>query len=441
MTRRVGHALSLSLLCHRGALGDIALNAQPSFLASEPRSQSSPPFGHPDESKTYPTYEDFTLYLVEEFNEPLELDNDAIWTYSDGALNEGSIRFKREGITFKDGSMFLTAEEMQECWGQEKCSYAEAGEVNTERSYRSGELRTKHNMFRYGRYEVRMKAPTIGDDPETLGNYIATMFAYRDGKFRAWREIDIEVLGDSYLYSNVLAVDNTTIFNERFAAGDKILKDKTIRTEFHTYAFEWLPNRIRWYYDGVMFREYTDGLPENENKTVFVPDLSTKIMMSLWIWDQGQFPCPPDQAPCDPGYGWWFGGSDGANNVFPMAVEYDWFRFYKWDNEDTYPCANMGTECLTEDDMYLSKNNPCDGIDQLPVNGDEFREEVCQTATCIKEDDPASCPADPDSDSSTPWIWMILGGTTVLCALVAVGASYSMGTNDAGEGDVQLASS
>merc|ERR1712238_481053 len=98
---------------------------------------------------------------------------------------------------------------------------------------------------------------------------------------------------------------------------------------------------------------------------------------------------------------------------------------------------------MGEDDMYLSKNNPCDGIAQEPASGDQFREEVCQTAKCIKEDDPATCPGGslPDDPAPTGRIWMILGGTTVLCALVGVGVSYSMGKNDASEGDVQLASS
>ena len=36
--------------------------------------------GHPDPSKSYPSYPGFTLALVEEFESPLDLDNDPIWT-------------------------------------------------------------------------------------------------------------------------------------------------------------------------------------------------------------------------------------------------------------------------------------------------------------------------------------------------------------------------
>ena len=39
--------------------------------------------------------------------------------------------------------------------------------------------------------------------------------------------------------------------------------------------------------------------------------------------------------------------------TYPFTGEYDWFRFYKWDQDDKYPCA-----CLPADDKDLSANNP-----------------------------------------------------------------------------------
>merc|ERR1712182_26308 len=77
------------------------------------------------------------------------------------------------------------------------------------------------------------------------------------------------------------------------------------------------------------------------------PELSPKIMMNLWVFTGGAF-----------------GGSEIHNNEYPFHSEYDYFRFYKWNGDDQYPCADMTTSCLTEDDMYLSSNNPCDGISQ-----------------------------------------------------------------------------
>mmetsp|Transcript_153639 Transcript_153639/g.491258 ORF Transcript_153639/g.491258 Transcript_153639/m.491258 type:complete len:89 (-) Transcript_153639:165-431(-) len=61
-----------------------------------------------------------------------------------------------------------------------------------------------------------------------------------------------------------------------------------------------------------------------------------------------------------------------------MHSEYDWLRFYKWDGDSQYPCVDGTDSCLTDDDKYLSSNNPCDGIQQEGLrNGGS----VC-TATC-----------------------------------------------------------
>ena len=46
-------------------------------------------------------------------------------------------------------------------------------------------------------------------------------------------------------------------------------------------------------------------------------------------------------------------GGDPTKNTYPFTGEYDWFRFYKWDQDDKYPCAP-----LPADDKDLSANNP-----------------------------------------------------------------------------------
>jgi hypothetical protein len=44
-----------------------------------------------------------------------------------------------------------------------------------------------------------------------------------------------------------------------------------------------------------------------------------------------------------------------------MFAEYDWFRFYKSNGENTYPCSPTPT-CLPNEDLLRSKNNPTDGV-------------------------------------------------------------------------------
>merc|ERR1712117_559051 len=138
-------------------------------------------------------------------------------------------------------------------------------------------------MFRYGYYEVRMKAPSVvPSDAQINGNYVSTMFAYRDAKFKHWREIDIEVTGDSphSVTMNVLNAENTSAWNPWIQATQNFsANDVNVREEFNTYAFEWLPSGITWYFNGEVVARHGDGngLP--------VPELSTKIMMNLWIFD------------------------------------------------------------------------------------------------------------------------------------------------------------
>ena len=44
-----------------------------------------------------------------------------------------------------------------------------------------------------------------------------------------------------------------------------------------------------------------------------------------------------------------------------MATEYEWFRFYKWNQDSTYPCATPPS-CLPAEDLDESKNNADDGL-------------------------------------------------------------------------------
>ncbi|CAE7733168.1 licB [Symbiodinium sp. CCMP2592] len=299
--------------------------------------------GHPDPSKQYPSYPGFTLALVEEFDSPLDLDSDPIWTWSDGGLFEGDVRFVKQQIRFEDGKMKITATQ-NPGYSTQACSHAEVGTVE-HKPLVSGEFRSRRNIFRYGRYEVRMKAPDVQPgNPDVDGNFVATMFVFRDAKFRHWREIDIEVTGDSpnSVTTNVLRADNTEFWRPQIASVRTTSVSGNARAEFHTYGFEWLPDRITWYIDGVPVRSHYGGKPP-------IPDKSAKVMMNLWIFG------PKAN----------FGGRQIYNNRYPMTSEYDWFRFYKWDGETTYPCQRFSTSCLSSDDRYLDGNNPCDGQPML----------------------------------------------------------------------------
>merc|ERR1719310_1272086 len=314
-------------------------------------------YGHPSSKIDYPKYEGFTLTLAEEFDVPIDLEHDKVWTWSDGGLREGMVRFVKEQITFEKGKMIITVSNKRPYPKMQSCSMAAKEHVGY-KPLISGELRTRHNMFRYGIYEVRMKAPEVQPGrPDVNGNFIATMFVYRDANAHHWREIDFELTADraNSLTTNLLYADGTKNWKAYLQDSKKPwLGNVNIRKDFHTYRFKWTPAGVTWYFDGKVIRE---------GSRLKVPDKSCKIMLNTWIFTGGGF-----------------GGGAVSNNRYPMRTEYEYFRFYKWNNEKVYPCKNMDTSCLEADDKYLSTNNPCDGIPQI---GKIYGQSVCK-ATCHK---------------------------------------------------------
>jgi beta-glucanase (GH16 family) len=298
--------------------------------------------GHPDPNTTYPAHDGFTLYLVEEFEQSIDVKHDAIWTYSDGGLDEGDVRFVPEGLSFANGKLVITVQKKTVPGSH---SYAENKDV-FQKPLMSGELRTKFNNFRYGRYEVRLKAPNQN------GNYINTMFAFRTPKYQDWRELDLEVTGDKpgSLTTNVIFGNNQSAWSmgieeavAAYPSGDgasALPSGFNNRTDFHTYAFEWTPGIVKWYVDDVLIRVKNDKVGQNQ---LPVPEKSTKIMMNLWVFSGSGF------------------GGDPTANTYPMSTEYEWFRFYKWDQDTTYPCSNPPA-CLLAEDLDESKNNADDGL-------------------------------------------------------------------------------
>lgn len=192
-------------------------------------------------------------------------------------------------------------------------------------------------------------------DTQTNGNYIAAFFTFRDAKYKHWREVDFEITGDTTgsVNTNVLYGEDTNVWVAEMGEPVPVEVSANVRADFHTYAMEWLPDKVTWYFDGEPIRNYT-------GEQVPIPSLSSKVMMNTWIFQPA------------------FGGKEIENNRYPMQTEYDWFRFYKWDGDAQYPCAGMTTDCLTDDDWYLSSNNPCDGIAQ---SGTVYGEPPC-IATC-----------------------------------------------------------
>ena len=66
------------------------------------------------------------------------------------------------------------------------------------------------------------------------------MLVFRDGKFKHWREIDIEVTGDpsGALQSNVIYAENAAEFKIDMEDSERHEMSFDVRVDFHTYAFK-----------------------------------------------------------------------------------------------------------------------------------------------------------------------------------------------------------
>jgi endo-1,3-1,4-beta-glycanase ExoK len=303
--------------------------------------------GHCSAGASYPMYPGFTLALVEEFDEPIDLVTDPVWTYSDGFGEGRYTRYKKEAISFASGKLIITA--TTPAGGVANTGYPTYAEgvatafpdiVAGTSTVQSGEFRTRLNNYRYGRYEFRMKAPGLNP----TGNFINAFFTYRTPKWQQWREIDVEITPENTAQS---AGTNIVWGNNPFSYGDTLnsygakpiaLPDGgTVFDDFHVYAFEILPASVTWFADGTQIRQDTGTV-------VKLPEMSMKIMANLWVF--------PDSS---------WGGGLPVNNVYPMRSEIDWIRFYKADQEPAYPCSPTPS-CVPAEDRDYSKNNAEDGL-------------------------------------------------------------------------------
>ncbi len=126
--------------------------------------------------------------------------------------------------------------------------------------FTSGELQSRE-LYKHGYFEVRLRAPRGS-------GLVSGFFTYaRPDENGHWDEIDIEILGR----------DTTQVQFTTFHGG--VHRAVTLPLGFdaaeghHTYGFEWLPGRVRWYVDGQLMHE-----ARGED----VPQAPQRLISHLW---------------------------------------------------------------------------------------------------------------------------------------------------------------
>ena len=172
---------------------------------------------------------------------------------------------------------------------------------------KGAEYRTK-DSFKYGRFEASIKAP--GKE-----GMLTSLFTYFDGlpgdtwASSKWNEIDFEIMGRYFndVQFNTITPNQANHVRHQYVNFDPAL-------DYHTYAFEWTPEYVAWFIDGVEVYKQT----EDHIKTL---TRAQKFMMNIW----------------SPMYPNWAGVWNDA--VLPAFGYYDWAAYYKY----TPGTGNYGT--------------------------------------------------------------------------------------------------
>lgn len=158
------------------------------------------------------------------------------------------------------------------------------------KNYKGAELRTR-DTFTYGRFEVRYI-------PAKNEGVVSSFFTYHEiSSSSEWNEIDFEFIGryDNNIQLNVIAPGQTNHVASLPLSFNPY-------TDFHTYAFEWTPDYIAWFVDGVEIHRQTEAHIATINR-------DQKIMMNIW----------------PPAYTGWVGSFDPE--TFPARAYYDWVSY------------------------------------------------------------------------------------------------------------------
>jgi beta-glucanase (GH16 family) len=166
------------------------------------------------------------------------------------------------------------------------------------KDYKGAEYRTKM-AFTYGRFEVRMKAAN-------REGMLTSFFTYFDGtstdpwSSSKWNEIDLEIMGrynDNVQFNTITTgqVNHVSHYPTTFSP----------HIDYHTYAFEWTPQYVAWFVDGIEVLRQT----ASHIATLTRPQ---KIMMNIW----------------NPLYENWAGTLNPVS--LPVFAYYDWVSYYAY---------------------------------------------------------------------------------------------------------------
>ena len=246
--------------------------------------------------------QDWTLVWSDEFDTPGPPDPTR-WNYDIGGHGWGNQELqyytdRPDNVRVENGLLVIEAHE-------------EAYQGN---AYTSARLVTRGRAaWKYGRIEARIKLP-FGQ-----GIWPAFWMLPTDSPYGGWPaggEIDImEYLGhDTDRVYGTLHSGGGAL-GHRFSGTHYTLAEGTFADDFHTFALEWEPRRMRWYVDGEL---YQTQLSWSSAGGPYPAPFDTPFHILLNLAVGGEWPGLPD-----------------ATTTFPQRMEVDYVRVYQ--DAEAYP--------------------------------------------------------------------------------------------------------
>jgi hypothetical protein len=165
---------------------------------------------------------------------------------------------------------------------------------------KSGELYTDAS-HPFGRFEASIKFP--GGDGIVGAYFLWKAGSEMEGTF--WNELDFEKVGaDCQLESNAFYGNPAEVHAERYTPATLLCGT------YHTYAFEWTPEYLAWFVDGVELRRDTGAAAD-----AYAVNAAAGMQFRFNIW-------PGDAS---------FGGNFDPS-VLPVYEEIDWVQYSSYAN-------------------------------------------------------------------------------------------------------------
>ncbi|MBT8099368.1 MAG: family 16 glycosylhydrolase, partial [Gammaproteobacteria bacterium] len=197
-------------------------------------------------------------------------------------------------------------------------------------NYTSARLNTEDRFaFQYGRIEASIKLPSgqglwpafwmLSQDSDYLCNGEPCIWA-AVGEIDIVEAINLDGTNGNDIFATIHYGDE---FPGNQSSSVTYTPGRDVTETFNTYAMEWGPDEIRWYFNDELYATQTSWFSTAENGGPRAPfDQPFHILLNLAVG--GNFPG---------------NGIDGA--AFPATMEVDWVRVYS--GPDTFVPADPGT--------------------------------------------------------------------------------------------------